>query len=200
MRILNLSPNLRSSHGTASRFSRALLKDGNSQSRLQPEAVLSPVAYRSSRGRRQRKRLLLKVPTDNAAYVVATVRHTGWIHVPCFAHTINLVVSEAIKADIKIHQLRKDCTSIVIFFHHSAKASGKLNEIELHLRIPTHKLVQEVGTRLHSTEYMFERITEKHQATTIATSLVAMLCDVSLLKGRQRTKRFLWTSMSPFRR
>ena len=42
-------------------FSRALLKDGNS-SRPQPKAVLSPVSYRSSRRRRQRKRLLLKVP------------------------------------------------------------------------------------------------------------------------------------------
>ena len=31
-------------------------------SRPQPEAVLAPVSYRSSRRRRQRKRLLLKVP------------------------------------------------------------------------------------------------------------------------------------------
>ena len=43
-------------------FSRALLNDGNSLSRPQPKAVLSPVSYRSSRRRRQRKRLLLKVP------------------------------------------------------------------------------------------------------------------------------------------
>ena len=43
-------------------FSRALLKDGNLLSRPQPEAVLAPVSYRLSRRRRQRKRLLLKVP------------------------------------------------------------------------------------------------------------------------------------------
>ena len=36
------------------------------------------------------------VVTDNAANVVADVRHTGWTHVPCFVHTLNLVVSEAI--------------------------------------------------------------------------------------------------------
>ena len=42
--------------------SRALLKDGNSLSRPRPKAVLSPVSYRLSRRRRQRKRLLLKVP------------------------------------------------------------------------------------------------------------------------------------------
>ena len=44
--------------------------------------------------------------TDNAANVVAAVRHTGWTHVPFFAHTLNLAVSEAIKADTKIHQLK----------------------------------------------------------------------------------------------
>ena len=43
-------------------FSGALLKDGNLLSRPQPEAVLAPVSYRLSRRRRQRKRLLLKVP------------------------------------------------------------------------------------------------------------------------------------------
>ena len=60
--ILNLPPNLLSSLGAASRFLHALLKDGNSHSRPQLEAVLSPVSYRSLRRRRQRKRLLLKVP------------------------------------------------------------------------------------------------------------------------------------------
>ena len=67
--------------------------------------------------------LLLHTLTTNAANVVADVRHTGWTHVPCFVHTLNLVVSEAIEADAKIHQLRKSCRDIVSFFHHSVKAS-----------------------------------------------------------------------------
>ena len=53
---LNLPPYLRSSLSAASRF---LLKDGNSQSQPQPEAVVSPVSYRSSCRHRQRKHLLL---------------------------------------------------------------------------------------------------------------------------------------------
>ena len=32
------------------------------------------------------------VSTDNAANIVAAIRLTGWAHIPCFAHTINLVV------------------------------------------------------------------------------------------------------------
>ena len=127
--------------------------------------------------------------TDNAANVVAAVRHTGWTHVPCFAHTLNLVVSEAIKADTKIHQLRKSCRDIVSFFHHSVKASEKLKEIQLQLGIPENKLIQEVETRWNSTYYMFERITEQHQAITTALCLSGRnaMClsssDVSLLKA-----------------
>ena len=61
---MNLPPTLRKLAGGGVTFSRALLKDGNLLSRPQPEAVLAPVSYRSSRRRRQRKRLLLKVAND----------------------------------------------------------------------------------------------------------------------------------------
>ena len=38
-----------------------------------------------------------KVATDSASNMVAAVRITGWTHIHCFAHTLNLVVQEAIK-------------------------------------------------------------------------------------------------------
>ena len=44
---------------------------GNLSSLTQPEAVLAPVSYRSSHRRRQRKRLLLKVPNDTIEKAVA---------------------------------------------------------------------------------------------------------------------------------
>ena len=59
---MNFPPTLRKLAGRGVTFSRALLKDGNLLSRPQPEVVLAPVSYRSSRRRRQGKRLLLKVP------------------------------------------------------------------------------------------------------------------------------------------
>ena len=61
---MNLPPTLRKLARRGVTFSRALLKDGNLLSRPQPEAVLAPVSYRSSRRRRRRKRLLLKVPNS----------------------------------------------------------------------------------------------------------------------------------------
>ena len=134
-------------------------------------------------------RKVVAMVTDNAANIVAAVRHTGWTHVPCFAHTLNLVVSEAIKAETQIHQLRKSCRDIVSFFHFSIKASEKLKEIQLQLGISENKLIQEVETRWNSTYYMLERITEQHQAITTALCLSGCnaMClsssDVSLLKA-----------------
>ena len=100
-----------------------------------------------------------------------------------------LVVSEAIKAETQIHQLRKSCRDIVSFFHFSIKASEKLKEIQLQLGISENKLIQEVETRWNSTYYMLERITEQHQAITTAFCLSGCnaMClsssDVSLLKA-----------------
>ena len=127
--------------------------------------------------------------TDNASNIVAAVRITGWQHVACFAHTLNLVVSAAIKADRSVHDLQKKCKQIVSFFHHSAKSSEKLKEIQGQLGIPQHKLIQEVETRWNSTYYMYERITEQHQAVTTALCLANRndMCltasEVELLKA-----------------
>ena len=65
---MNLPPTLRKLARRGVTFSRALLKDGNLLSRPQPEAVLAPVSYRSSRRRRRRKRLLLKVPNYSYSF------------------------------------------------------------------------------------------------------------------------------------
>ena len=113
---------------------------------------------------------VVATPIDNAANIVAAVRIAGWKHAKCFAHTLNLVVSEAIKADL-INDIRKRCRQIVTFFHRSTKATDKLKEIQAQVHIPIHKLIQEVDTRWNSTFYMFERIIEQHEAVTTTLCL-----------------------------
>ena len=108
---------------------------------------------------------------DNASNIVAAVRITGWQHVPCFTHTLNLVVLAAIKADRSVHDLQKKRKQIVCFFHHCSKSSEKVKEIQGQLGIPQHKLIREVETRWNSTYYMFDRIIEQHQAVTTALCL-----------------------------
>lgn len=89
--------------------------------------------------------------TDNAANVVAAVRIVGWKHIPCFARTLNLIVQAGISADTLLAPLKKKCKDIVSFFHHSAKATDKLREVQKQLGIPEGKLIQEVDTRWNST-------------------------------------------------
>ncbi|XP_028414611.1 zinc finger BED domain-containing protein 4-like [Dendronephthya gigantea] len=132
---------------------------------------------------------VVAIVTDNASNIVAAVKITGWIHVPCFAHTLNLIVSEAIKSDERVNDLKKRCKQIVTFFHQSVKATEKLKEVQFQLKLPEHKLIQEVDTRWNSTFYMFERILEQHQAITTAlclnsrNELCLSLADVKLLEA-----------------
>ena len=59
------------------------------------------------------------IGTDNASNMVAAIRITGWTHIHCFAHTLNLV-QEAIKADSSVTQIKKKCKDMYSdIFHHS---------------------------------------------------------------------------------
>ena len=65
------------------------------------------------------------VVTDNASNIVAAVRLNGWKHLPCFAHTLNLIVQDSLKAYTQLAEIQKKCHRIVSYFHHSNKASDK---------------------------------------------------------------------------
>ena len=75
------------------------------------------------------------VDIDNASNIVAAVKITGWTNVPCFAHTLNLVVSEAITSDENIRNLTKRCKQIITFFHQSVKGTEKLKEVQCQIKL-----------------------------------------------------------------
>ena len=104
--------------------------------------------------------------------MVAAVRITGWTHIHCFAHTLNLVLQEAIKNDPTLLLIKKKCKDIVTFFHQSGNTAEKLRVVQRQIGIQEKKLIQEVETRWNSTFYMFERIVEQHQAVTTALCLL----------------------------
>lgn len=76
--------------------------------------------------------------SDNAANIVSAIRQCDWRHIPCFAHTLNLVVQTGLE-DIKTTQKVK---SIVEYFKRSSQALTKLHTMQDQMNLPRFKLKQ----------------------------------------------------------
>lgn len=98
---------------------------------------------------------IVAVVSDNAANIVAAIRRTNWKHIPCFAHTINLVVQSSLET---IQHIRKKIKIIVDFFRKSPQATEKLKQMQKQLGTPELNIKQDVVTRWNSTYDMFQRI------------------------------------------
>ncbi|KAK3883452.1 hypothetical protein Pcinc_012228 [Petrolisthes cinctipes] len=91
------------------------------------------------------------IVTDNGANIVAAVTKCLQVkHVPCFAHTLNLVVQSAMKNSEEVRHVREKVKAIVTFFHHSVKASDKLADVKEEKGFHKKKLITDVDTRWNS--------------------------------------------------
>lgn len=115
---------------------------------------------------------VIAVVTDNGANMVSAVHKAGWMHYPCIAHTLNLLVKDGMKAVPEVVQLLTKCSSIVSFFHHSTKATEKLKQIEKQLKVAEHKRIHSVETRWNSVFYTLKRLHEQREAVTTALCLL----------------------------
>ncbi|KXZ75877.1 hypothetical protein TcasGA2_TC031595 [Tribolium castaneum] len=68
------------------------------------------------------------IVTDNAANMKATAKILKIEHLPCFANSINLVVTEAIANTPELKETLQKCRDIVGFFKKSTKASDFLRD------------------------------------------------------------------------
>ncbi|XP_070408968.1 zinc finger BED domain-containing protein 4-like [Nothobranchius furzeri] len=124
---------------------------------------------------------VVAVVTDNGANMVAAVHKAGWRHHPCFAHTLNLIVKDSLKAVPEVVQVLEKCSAIVSYFHHSSKATEKLRDIQQQLKVAEHKLIQSVETRWNSISVskviplvsLIHRAVSacEHQSNSLATQL-----------------------------
>uniref|UniRef100_A0A3Q3FCW9 BED-type domain-containing protein n=1 Tax=Labrus bergylta TaxID=56723 RepID=A0A3Q3FCW9_9LABR len=105
--------------------------------------------------------------SDNAANVVKAIQNTGWPHLFCFAHTLNLIVHSGIAV---IKPTVDKVKAIVEYMHKSTVASEKLKATQNQLGLPELRLKQDCPTRWNSTYYMLERILQNSEAviTTLA--------------------------------
>ena len=128
------------------------------------------------------------IVTDSAANMLAAARLTGWRHLPCFAHTLNLIVQEATDKDEELSELRCKCRSIVTYFKQSLNAKDKLSEVQKQIGGEEKKLIRDVVTRWNSSYYMYERLIEEYQAvnTTLCFLDHSHLClsssEIAIMK------------------
>ncbi|XP_040151483.1 E3 SUMO-protein ligase ZBED1-like [Anopheles arabiensis] len=119
---------------------------------------------------------LVTLVTDNASNMLSAATLLNISHLPCGAHTLNLVVKDALP---KISSTLEKVKNVVMHFKKSSKAANKLSEMQTSLNHPELKLKQDCPTRWNSTYDMLDRIKQNRipLASCIATLKIKSKLD-----------------------
>ncbi|XP_029350629.1 zinc finger BED domain-containing protein 4 [Echeneis naucrates] len=101
--------------------------------------------------------------TDNNS-IRNTLEDHGHVTMQCFGHTIDLIVSEAIKSQRMVQNLLSIARKICERVHRSAKAKRKLAELQRVHQLPENQLIQDVPSKWMTSFFMLERLVEQKKA------------------------------------
>jgi len=111
------------------------------------------------------------VCTDNAANITTAVKLAKLKHLPCFAHTLNLVVQKGVAT---LAAIQVKVKAIVAHFHRSTVAAEKLRSLQQQMQPDNFhlRLINDVVTRWNSTFEMFNRICQLREPLQAAIALL----------------------------
>lgn len=98
--------------------------------------------------------------TDNDT-IKNTLEEHGHVTVQCFGHTIDLIVSEAIKSQRLVQNLLSIARKICERVHRSANAKERLAELQKTHQLPENQLIQDVPSKWMTSFFMLERLVEQ---------------------------------------
>ncbi|XP_059043297.1 zinc finger BED domain-containing protein 4 [Mustela lutreola] len=101
--------------------------------------------------------------TDNPS-IGKTLSEGERAGVQCFSHTVNLVVSEALKSQRMVQSLLSTARKLCERVQRSPRAKEKLAELQRAYGLPPHHLLQDVPSRWSTSLHMLERLVEQKRA------------------------------------
>ncbi|KAG0416688.1 hypothetical protein HPB47_006225 [Ixodes persulcatus] len=98
------------------------------------------------------------VVTDNARNFVSAVARSPWLGLQCFAHMLQLCINDAKKEVAIFSQVCAKARCIVRHYKRSARARGRLIEIQKDMHMNALEVVQDNPTRWNREYSMMERL------------------------------------------
>ena len=90
------------------------------------------------------------VARDNAANMVARIREAGYESLPCFLHTLQLVLNDTVFVQIYIKNISATCKNIVNHFNHSPSCFESYRKYKTQYKVPENRFKQDITTRWNS--------------------------------------------------
>ncbi|KAM3928268.1 zinc finger BED domain-containing protein 6-like isoform 1-T2 [Leptodactylus fuscus] len=96
--------------------------------------------------------------------LVHAIKGANYSYVPCFTHSLNLLVSDFLQNNRYITVMLTMARKVCSHFIHSSRASRILTELQFQNNLPKHSLKLETLSHWTSTFYMLQRLLEQQRA------------------------------------
>lgn len=124
------------------------------------------------------KQQVRAVVTDNAPNMGLAVTQVGVERIRCLAHSLQLVLKDALSGEEKINEMITKARSIIGHFSHSTSGRKILTDMQKSHNVPCRVIIQDVCTRWDSTLQALRRLLE--QRVAVQASLPHVKCRTEL--------------------
>lgn len=119
------------------------------------------------------------IVSDNARNLVAATDLMNVKRIPCTAHTMQLVLNNALFNLRPVNDMCARARRVVGHFKHSLVANKKLTQFQEANDLPKHHLIQDEPTRWDSTYHMLERLYTQRKAVMFLLPELKLNTDIS---------------------